>query len=339
MLSSNITIEGLEYVMPEQIITSDQIEEAISDTMQRLKLPKGLLKSLTGIKERRVWPAGTTANEAGTKAARKVIETTGIKKGEIGCIINTSVSRNYIEPSVACLIHNDLGLSPNCQNFDISNACLGFLTAIQILMPMIESGQIKYGLIVNGETSGELLTSTVNELKKRNVTSEIYRRNFAALTLGSGSVAMILGHKNYSKTRHLINGIVNLADTKYSRLCLGQINKMEADSTLIMRQGIKLASKIWHIAKARLPNWNDESIHLYIPHQVSFKNIQELSQTLGLKLEKQQLNYMNYGNVGPASLPITLKMADENKRIRQGDHVALLGIGSGLNCSMMSVTW
>jgi 3-oxoacyl-[acyl-carrier-protein] synthase-3 len=339
MLSSNITIEGLEYVMPEQIITSEQIEEEISDTMHRLKLPKGLLKSLTGIKERRIWPDNTTANEAGVKAASKVIKTTSIKKEEIGCIINTSVSRNYIEPSVACLIHQDVGLSPECQNFDISNACLGFITAMQILMPMIESGQIKYGLIVNGETSGKILKTTVNELKKRNVTSEIYRRHFAALTLGSGAVAMILGHKNYSKTNHLINGIVNLSDTRHSRLCLGHIDSMVADSTLIMKQGIKLASKTWNIAKSRLPNWNDENIHLYIPHQVSSTNIQELSQTLGLKLEKQHLNYMDYGNIGPASVPITLKMAEENQRITQGDHVALLGIGSGLNCSMMSLTW
>ncbi|MGM0598420.1 MAG: 3-oxoacyl-ACP synthase III [Candidatus Rifleibacteriota bacterium] len=339
MLSSNITIEGLEYEIPDQIVTSEQIEEEISATMQRLKLPKGLLKSLTGIKERRVWPEGTTPSEIGVRVARKVIEATDIPGSNIGCIINTSVSRNYIEPSVACLIQGSLELSPECLNFDVSNACLGFFTAIQILTLMIESGQIKYGLIVNGETSGKLLNSTIARLKKRNVTPEIYRRNFAALTLGSGAAAMILGHKNYSRTNHLVNGIVNLSDTRHSRLCLGRIDQMEADSTEIMKQGIKLARKTWSIAGSRLPNWKDDNIDLYIPHQVSLKNIQELSQALGLELEKQHLSFMNYGNIGPASVPITLKMAEENKRLKQGDHVALLGIGSGLNCSMMSLTW
>jgi 3-oxoacyl-[acyl-carrier-protein] synthase-3 len=339
MSSANITIEGLEYDIPDQVVTSEQIEEEISATMQRLKLPKGLLKSLTGIRERRIWPENFTPEEIGTRVARKVIDATGIPDDEIGCIINTSVSRNYIEPSVACLIHGNLELSPECLNFDISNACLGFFTAIQILTLMIESGQIKYGLIVNGETAGKLLNSTIANLKKRNVTPDIYRRNFAALTLGSGSVAMILGHKNYSRTNHLINGIINLSDTRHSRLCLGRIDQMEADSTEIMKQGIKLARKTWNIARSRLSNWSDESIDLYIPHQVSLKNIQELSRTLGLEMDKQQLSFMNYGNIGPASIPLTLKLAEENKRLKQGDHVALLGIGSGLNCSMMSLSW
>lgn len=339
MLSSNVTIEGLEYELPEQIVTSEQIEEQISATMKRLNLPIGLLKSLTGIRERRIWPIKTTPDEIGTRAARKVIQKTGIPLDQIGCIINTSVSRNYIEPSVACLIQSNLGLSHGCLNFDVSNACLGFFTAIQILMLMIESGQIKYGLIVNGETSGKLLRSTINRLNKRNVTAETYRRNFAALTLGSGAVAMILGHKSHSKSNHLINGIVNFSNTSHSRLCLGSIDHMEADSTEIMKQGVKLAQKTWNIASSRLPDWRDENIDLYIPHQVSFKNIQQLSQTLGLKLEKQHLSYMNFGNIGPASVPITLKMAEESKRLKQGDHVALLGIGSGLNCSMMSLSW
>jgi len=45
------------------------------------------------------------------------------------------------------------------------------------------------------------------------------------------------------------------------------------------------------------------------------------------------------GNIGPAALPISLAQAAEAGRLQPGDHVGLLGIGSGLNCSMMSVTW
>ncbi|MBW2623344.1 MAG: 3-oxoacyl-ACP synthase III, partial [Deltaproteobacteria bacterium] len=44
-------------------------------------------------------------------------------------------------------------------------------------------------------------------------------------------------------------------------------------------------------------------------------------------------------NVGPAAIPITLSKVLEKGRIDKGDRVALMGIGSGLNCAMMEVLW
>lgn len=339
MLSGNVTIEAVEYELPPHVITSEQIEETIQETLGRLKLPKGLLRMLTGIRERRVWPAGEMPSVVATLAAEKVIAASGIDPNEIGCIINTSVCKDYIEPSVASLIHGNLKLPSRCLNFDISNACLGFLNAVQVLMLMIEAGQIKYGLIVNGETSGGVLSATLERLQKPDVTMETFRENFATLTLGSGAVAMILSHKDISRTCHLINGIVSLSDTRYNRLCVGQPDFMKADAVEIMKQGVRLAHETWTLCESTLPQWSDDTIQVYIPHQVSSNNIQLLNETLGITPEKQHLNYMTHGNIGPAAIPITLKMAEEAGRIRSGDHVALLGIGSGLNCSMMSITW
>ncbi|NCB40132.1 MAG: 3-oxoacyl-ACP synthase III [Erysipelotrichia bacterium] len=339
MISGNVTIEAVEYELPSLVITSEQIEEEIRETMRRLGLPKGLLRALTGIGERRVWNGEFMPSDVATLAARKVIETSGIDPEEIGCIINTSVCRDYIEPSVACLVHGNLKLSPGCLNFDISNACLGFLSAAQVLMMMIEAGQIKYGMIVNGEVSGKVLASTLDRLRQPDTTIEMYRDNFATLTLGSGAVAMIVGHKRYTRTNHQINGIVSLSDTRYSRLCVGQPDFMKADAAEIMNRGVKLAHETWLLAQETLPLWHDDTIKIYIPHQVSSKNIQLLNATLGITPEKQHLNFMDYGNMGPAAVPVTLKMAEEKGRILAGDHVALLAIGSGLNCSMVSVTW
>jgi len=339
MLSGNVTIEAVEYELPPQIITSGQIEESIRDTMDRLKLPMGILHMLTGIRERRVWPVGEMPSDVATLAARKVIDASGIDQEEIGCIINTSVCRDYIEPSVACLVQGNLKLSSRCLNFDIGNACLGFFNAIHMLTLMIEAGQIKYGLIVNGETSGGVLAATLDRLKKPDTTADIFRENFATLTLGSGAVAMLLGHRDYSSTSHLINGTVTLSDTRYNRLCVGQPDFMKANTLEIMKHGVRLAHDTWALSQATLPRWADDTIDMYIPHQVSAKNIHLLNQTLGINPEKQHLNFMTHGNMGPAAIPITLKMAEEEGRIRSGDHVALLGIGSGLNCSMTSITW
>lgn len=338
-MHSNVVIEAIAYELPPQIITSLSIEEQISANLDKFGIPLGSLEALSGIKERRVWDAGTMPSTVATLAAQKVIDESGINPDEIGCIINTSVSKDYIEPSVACLVHGNLKLSANCRNYDIGNACLGFIDGMSTMMMMLESGQIKYGLVVNGESSRDPMEPTMERLKDPDLTMETFRDNFATLTLGSGAVAMILTHKDNSDSGHLINRSVSLADTENNLLCVGTHEGGITKPQELLVAGVALAGKAWKISERDLDNWSDQAIDIYIPHQVSIPHITKLSEALGMSMEKIFLNVETLGNIGPAALPITLKMADEAGRMAPGDHVALLGIGSGLNCTFMSVTW
>jgi 3-oxoacyl-[acyl-carrier-protein] synthase III len=338
-MPSNIVIEAIAYELPPHIITSLSLEEQISANLEKFGIPLGNLERLTGISERRFWDPGTAPSDVATLAARKVIEESGINPDEIGCIINTSVSKDYIEPSIACLVHGNLGLAPTCRNFDIGNACLGFMDGIDNIMMMLETGKIKYGLVVNGESARDPVEPTMELLQDPDLTMTDFRDNFATLTLGSGAVAMLLTHKDNSDSGHLINGSVSLAATKYNRLCLGQRHSMTTQPHELLVAGVELAVEAWELCKQEFENWDDKSIDLYAPHQVSIPHINLLSETLGITLDKIFLNVQTLGNIGPAALPITLKMAEEAGRLSSGDHVALLGIGSGLNCTGMSVTW
>ncbi len=332
-------IEAVVHHLPKIRLTSQSIEEQISGAMKRLDVPKGVIVGLTGIKERRLWDPGIMPSDAATEAAQKVLEETGVPLDEIGCLISTSVCKDYVEPSVASLVHGNLGLTPECLNFDICNACLGFVNGMEVMSMMIKTGRIRYGLIVNAESSREPMEATIARLNAPGVTADEFRDNFATLTLGSGAAAMLLCREDLSTTGHVINGGVSLAATQHSRLCLGQKDQMTADAPSVMKYGVDLARRTWAQGTETLDNWSDEEIDVYIPHQVSARNTRVLCQTLGLTQDKMQLNYPFLGNIGPAAVPITLAMAAEEGRVTPGSHVALLGIGSGLNCSMMSVTW
>lgn len=338
-MPSNIVIEAIAYELPPHHITSLDLEDQIPGTLAKFGIPRGNLERLTGISERRFWDPGTNPSDVATIAARKVIAEAGIDPAEIGCIINTSVSKDFIEPSVACLVHGNLKLSPACRNFDIGNACLGFVDGITNIMMMIEAGLIKYGLVVNGESSREPIEATIKKLQDPNLSMSVFRENFATLTLGSGAVAMLLTHKDNSRNGHLINGSVSLAATKFNRLCVGQRDGGISYPHELMVAGVGLAVEAWKLAGEKLENWRDDAIDLYAPHQVSIPHIEMLSKALKISREKIFLNVQTLGNIGPAALPITLKMADEAGRLARGNHVALLGIGSGLNCIGMSVTW
>ncbi len=339
MFFNNVAIEAVEIVLPETVITSADIEAQLAGTMNRMGIKPGVLVGLTGIRERRFWNTDQTASDVATLAAEKVLTKSGITRETIGCLISTSVSKDYIEPSVASLVHGNLGLSVHCLNYDIGSACLGFVNAMASMGLMIDAGVLDYGLIVDGENSREVVEATIDRLKRSDATPDDYRNQFATLTLGSGAVAMILCRADLAGSGHRINGAVSGAATRHSRLCLGQRDHMTADATQVMIHGVELAKETWDLACDSLANWSDDEIDAYMPHQVSQRNMDVLNEKLGLTPEKHHLNFPTLGNIGPAAVPITLCQADEIGRIRPGNHVALMGIGSGLNCSMMSLTW
>jgi 3-oxoacyl-[acyl-carrier-protein] synthase III len=339
VLFQNVAIEALGYELAPHRISSDWLEDQISDTMQRLGVPRGRLEQLSGIRERRFWDAGTRPSDVATLAARKVLADADVDPKRIGVVINTSVCQDYLEPSTACFVHRNLGLAPHAVNYDVRNACLGFLNGMYIAALMIESGEIEYGLIVDGEGSQEAVMSTVRRLQAPTATPQEFRDNFATLTLGSGAAAMLLGRADRSRSGHRLNGVVSLAATEHNGLCIGMPDQMRTDASALLVAGVKLAAETWSSAQERLPSWNDEQINLYAPHQVSARHMAAIAEALGIAPGKLHLNFQVLGNIGPAALPISLAEAAEAGRLKGGDHVGLLGIGSGINCSMMSVTW
>ncbi|NTU85083.1 MAG: 3-oxoacyl-ACP synthase III [Chloroflexales bacterium] len=339
MLFTNVAVEALGYELAPHRISSDWLEDQISATMQRLGVPKGRLEQLSGIRERRFWDHGTRPSDIATMAARKALAAADVDPSQIGIVISTSVCQDYLEPSTACFVHRNLGLTPRAINYDIRNACLGFLNGMYIAAMMIEAGEIKYALIVDGEGSQEAVMSTIERLQRPEATMQDFRNNFATLTLGSGAAAMLLAHKSVAKSGHTLNGVVSLAATEHNELCIGMPDYMKTDAGALLIAGVKLAAETWSLAQETFPSWSDDQIALYAPHQVGARHMAGVAEAIGITPAKLYLNFPVLGNIGPAALPISLAQAAEIGRLQAGDQVGLLGIGSGLNCSMMSVTW
>ncbi|HXT59410.1 MAG TPA: 3-oxoacyl-[acyl-carrier-protein] synthase III C-terminal domain-containing protein, partial [Pirellulales bacterium] len=64
-----------------------------------------------------------------------------------------------------------------------------------------------------------------------------------------------------------------------------------------------------------------------------------LFDALGLAPELDFSTVEFLGNTGSVAVPITSAMGIERGHLSQGDHVALLGIGSGINVLMLAVDW
>jgi 3-oxoacyl-[acyl-carrier-protein] synthase-3 len=338
MLFENVAIAGLAYAEAPHVIESAQFEDMLAPAFARLEIRPDVLRSLAGIESRRWWDPGTQPSDAATLAGRKVLDETGIDPSKIGVLINTSVCRDFLEPSTASIVHGNLGLSPSCQNYDLGNACLAFVNAMELAGMMLERGTIDYAMIVDGEGSREIQETTLERLMQPEMTAKQFRMEFASLTLGSGGVAMILTRRDLAPDGPQLRGGVMRAATEHARLCWGTATHMETQTRALLMAGIHLAAQTWQDAITEM-GWSPEVIDELVMHQISSVHTTTICQTLGLDQRKALLTFPTLGNIGPASLPITLQQASAAGRISKGDRVALMGIGSGINVAMFEVIW
>jgi len=243
------------------------------------------------------------------------------------------VCRDHLEPSAAVAVHHMLDLPSSCLNFDLANACLGFLNAIQLAGSMIDGGQIDYALIVDGEGSRHTQEATLDRLGADDATVEDLFAEFASLTLGSGAAAMLLGRHSENPGSHRVVGGISQADTSHHKVCIGTLDQMRTDTKALLDAGLHLAKKAWATVGDR--GWRE--MDRYIMHQVSQVHTSMMCDVLGIDPAKAPLTFPTLGNVGPAAVPITL--AEEVDSLQPGDRVLLLGIGSGINAMATEVIW
>jgi 3-oxoacyl-[acyl-carrier-protein] synthase-3 len=338
MQFENVVIQSLAAIEPPIRLTSLEIAERLGPALKRLGIRSNLLEELSGICARRIWKANTQPSDAATMAAEKAILEAGIDREKIGVIINTSVCRDYLEPSTACIVHGNLGLADRCLNFDVGNACLAFLNGMDIAARMIERGEVEYALVVDGESSGPITEATIERMLEPDMSEQQFRAEFASLTLGSGAAAMVMASGDLAPEGHKYLGSVTRSATEFNDLCRGHMHQMVTDTKTLLTEGLKLAGTTFQAARTAL-GWVVSELDQFVIHQVSKVHTESLVKLLGLDPEKVHAIYPEMGNIGPASVPIVLAKAVELGKIKTGDRVALLGIGSGLNCSMAEVVW
>jgi 3-oxoacyl-[acyl-carrier-protein] synthase III len=338
-------IESLAVALPEEQWTSAGIEERLRPLYERLKLPAGRLELMTGIKERRMWAPGTRPSDASAAAGRNVLARSALKAREMEVLIHSAVCRDMLEPATASFAHHKIGLGPDCQVYDLSNACLGFLNGMVTLAAMIDAGQIRCGMVVSGENGRPLVDRTIHHLLETPLDRNAIKPFFANLTIGSAAVAAIVCHEDLlpaGAPRHrLLCGSVH-AETRHSELCqgdsAGDALVMETDSEQLLLAGMEVAKVTW--AKFAVESgWSTSTPDRVITHQVGAAHRRKLYETLQLDPARDFATVEWLGNTGSAALPATLAVAAEQGAVRAGHKVALLGIGSGLNSLMLAVEW
>ncbi len=343
---SRVCVEAIAVDLPDERVTSAELESRLAPLYERYRLGMGQLESLSGVRERRFWPPNPCMAEHAARAGRQALEEAGVSPEDVGAVVYGGVCRDDLEPATACGVADRLGIRGSALVLDVANACLGVLTGMVTVANMIELGQIKAGLVISAESAREIAGDTIDRMLQDN-TLDTWSRCLASLTGGSGAVAVVLTEADFSFTGRALLGGAALAAPEHHRIArwgpreglLGQTSwVMETDAPAVLEHGVVLGRRTFEVFLREL-GWRVSDVERAICHQVGKGHQELILATLGIAPEREYATYSTLGNMGTVALPATVALAAQDGFIAPGDRVGLLGIGTGLNCLMLGMQW
>lgn len=325
--------------IPDERITSREIFEQF-DSKNLFDIPYDWLERTTGIKERRAAPVSLKPSDMGSIAAINALEKAGIKPTQIDAVIYSGMVRDHIEPSTAHIVQHKIGAS-NAIAFDISNACLGFMSAIHVMDSFIATGQARLGIVVTGEQGFRYAQKACDVLSANPGDRNLFNDLAVGLTLGDAGAAMVIGPKRSPESGFM--GFMVQSAGQFHDLCVcgnnGENGPLITKMSLIAKETTYLVGPMYdELMRARL-KWHPSELHRYIPHQVGLKSIRKHAEVARVSLDIIPVTVDYLGNVISATIPIILDLLSNSNQVKEAHKLYLSGTGSGICIEQAGLIW
>lgn len=318
---------------PERIVLNREIEDLVNEKEQLIG--SGSIERLFGVKERRYARCGEQVSDLAVQAASQILA--DMDPDTIDCLIFAAASSDLIEPATANIIQSKLGLT--CAAFDVKNACNSFVTAMHVANALIMTGNYKKVLLVNGEILSHSIKFNLDnkeELSKR----------LAAYSLGDAGAAALIEPPDDE------SGIYSqkmISFGQYWNLCVilggGSMHPHDVSKTYFEGK----TSEMLHVFienKGRIAEkcleeagWDLHEIDHFFMHHVSKKTFDIVAGGLGISSDRFYNVIQDRGNIAAASIPYAMSVANENKVLKKGDKIMLIGLASGISISIQLIIW
>jgi len=309
----------IEYYLPEKKESSqDLLEENPSWEVDKIE-------QKTGIKNRFLSALGQTASDLGICAAKKIIDSID-DASIIDLLIFVSQSPDYYLPSSSCIIQSKLGLNKNILAFDLNSGCSGFVQALAVADGLLSAGMCKSGLIICSDT----YTKYIN--KNDRISRPIFSDGAAAILVQHSKKKCLVSYDFGTDGSGFDKLIVKDGGARNPILRIPDSNKptLEMSGSDVFLFAIREAPNSVHNL-LRMNNLSIDEVDLFIFHQASKVVIDSLCEKLKINSEKVFNNYDQIGNTVSATIPIAIRDADNEKKLKRGDLLMVVGFGVGLS--------
>lgn len=318
-----INILGMGSYLPEQVLANDDFKKFV-DTNDEW------ITTRTGIRSRHM--AGWEPTwYMGKLAAQKAIEKSGVDPKEIGLVICSTITSDFLTPSVASLLQYELGIE-NAAAFDMNAACSGFVYMLDTAHRYLSTDDgLKYVLIVSAESLSRFID---------------YQDRGTCILFGDGAAAAVIekSDKMYSSflgsdgsgARKLFARNLEVApevrvDHEFdSGFPEKPPHQLYQDGKEVYKFAVKALPKAFNNAAAKIGVTVDD-IDLFVPHQANVRIIETAAKNLKASIDKFAVTLDHHGNTSSASIPLALCEYIEKGAIQRGQKLALVGFGAGLS--------
>jgi 3-oxoacyl-[acyl-carrier-protein] synthase III len=322
-----LKISAIAYHLPSLVETNDTLKEDNPDW----DIPKIVDK--TGILTRYISAKDETAVDLAFEAGIKLLHNDSVNLEEIDLLILVTQSPDYVLPTSACILQDKLGLNKSCMAFDINLGCSGFIYALGVAGGLIESGVATKGIILCADTYSKYIAK--NDRTCRPIFSDGASAVYVELsktddigpfdfgTDGSGFDKLIVRGSGARNPSIMNNPLKSNLEMNGSNVFLFTMYVVPKSINNLLKRASKTL----------------EDIDLIVFHQASKLVIDNITKKLLLDEGKVFTNYDSVGNTVSATIPIALKDASSQGRLKGGDIVMVVGFGVGLSWGATLINW
>jgi len=324
-------IEAIEYALPEKVVTNaDLVRENPAWDMTRLV-------ERTGVEARPIAGPGETALDLGHRACLSLQANGFLRPETIDALIFCTETPDYPLPPNSCILHERLQLPTHVMAFDITLACSGFVYSLGLARSLVLGGTARRVLIVTADTYSRLIHPADRASRC------LFGDGAAATLVGPGPRGIEVLDVTYgtSGAQHQ-RFIVRAGGARLPR-------SPETARPMTDRSGnIRTAEHIEMDGLGVLSFFNSvipqavrdilernrvslDDVGCFVFHQASRVAVEGINRVLKIPPERLVFDMATTGNLVAASIPVSLRRAQDQGRVPPGKHVVLCGFGVGLS--------
>jgi 3-oxoacyl-[acyl-carrier-protein] synthase-3 len=309
-------ITGVGAYLPDEVVSNADLAKIV-DTSDEW------IHARTGIHERRRAAPDQAVSDLAVAAARQALAAAGRTAEALDLIIVATTTPDLTFPATAAIVQRKLG-APMGIAFDIQAVCSGFVYALSIADGFMARGHARCGLVIGAETMTRLMD---------------WSDRSTCVLFGDGAGAVVIEPAPGAGTtadRGLLSFALRCDGEKQDLLYVdggpsttGTVGHLRMQGHHVFRHAVINISEAIEAA-ADKAGVALGSIDWFVPHQANQRILKGVADRLHIDEARVISTVERHANTSAASIPLAMKAAIDDGRIKPGDLVLMEAMGGGL---------
>jgi 3-oxoacyl-[acyl-carrier-protein] synthase III len=328
LTTTRAKITALGTYVPPRVLSNADLEKMVDTTNE-------WILERVGIRERHIADKGVAASDLAVAAVKNLIESHPFDLQEVDLIVVGTVTPDMMYPSTACLVQHKLGIE-NTWGFDISAGCSGFVYALNTGVKFVESGQYKKVLVIGADVN-----SSMTDYADRAVCI-IFGDGAGAVLLepcvdGEGVIDHVAQVEGMGGQYLFMPGGGSLNPASHETVDQ-KMHYIHQDGKNVFKYAVKKMAEMTERVLER-NKLTGQDVDCFIAHQANRRIITATADRLGMPLEKVVINIDRFGNTTAGTIPIAMRTAIDEGKLKKGDMLLIASVGAGFTSGATLMRW